>query len=77
MAKKIKITEQQLKSLIVEQQYDEAMIKYDKERNKDITMTQDEAIFLLNFGTQWCEGRSDHRDCEEVRRIRAKLKLYV
>ena len=61
MAKKMVITEDQLKKVvevIKEQKYDDAISKYQKEQNKQISMSQDDARLLLNLGQNWCEGKN-------------------
>lgn len=79
MGKKMVITEDQLKKVVKvvkEQKFDDAITKYQKEQNKLVSLSQDDAKFLLNLGMNWCEGKSGHPDCEEVQRLRSKLNLY-
>jgi hypothetical protein len=79
MAKKMIITEDQLQKVVKvvkEQKFDDAIVKYQKEQNKMVSISQDDAKFLLNLGQSWCEGKTDHPDCEEVQRLRSKLNLY-
>ena len=38
-------------------------------------MSQSDARLLLSLAQNWCEGRIDHPDCEEVELITKKLKL--
>ncbi len=78
MSKKIKITEQQLKGVINvlnEQEFDDAITKYQKERDQAISMSNADARLLLTLAQNWCEGRVDHPDCEEVEQLAKKLKL--
>jgi hypothetical protein len=77
--KTIVITENQLKKVVdvvKEQKFDDAITKYQKEQNRQISMSQDDAMLLLNLGQSWCEGKSDHPDCEEIHRLRSKLNLF-
>jgi hypothetical protein len=79
MEKKMIITEDQLQKVVKvvkEQKFDDAITKYQKEQNKMVSISQDDAKFLLNLGQNWCEGKSDHPDCEEVLRLKSKLNLY-
>jgi hypothetical protein len=79
MAKKIMITEEQLKkvvSVVKEAKFDDALENYKKELNKQVSMSQDEAKLLITLGLNWCEGKDDHPDCDEVLRVRSKLHLY-
>jgi hypothetical protein len=78
MAKRIKITEEQLKSVINvinEQVYDDAVEKYKKERDQEVNMGKEDARLLYRLAQSWCEGRVTHPDCEEVDMLGKKLKL--
>jgi predicted DNA-binding antitoxin AbrB/MazE fold protein len=78
MAKKIKITEGQLKkvvNVITEENYDDAITKYQKEKSKEIQMSGEEARLLYNLAQNWCEGNVNHPDCEEVTELGRKLKI--
>ena len=79
MKKKIVLTEEQLKKVVEvvkEQKYDDAISKYQKEYNKQVSMSQNDAMLLLSLGQNWCEGKIDHPDCEEVQSIRSRLNMY-
>jgi hypothetical protein len=78
MAKKLKITEQQLKkvmNVLNEQQFDDAITKYQKDRDQAIQMSQADAKLLINLAQNWCEGRVAHPDCEEIDQLAKKLKI--
>ena len=78
MAKKIKITEEQLKkvvNVINEQTFDSAIETYKKERDKEIPMSRMDATLLMNLAQNWCEGRVSHPDCEEIEELKKRLKL--
>ena len=78
MAKKIKITEEQLKSVINvinEQAYDNAIEVYKKERDREVSMSMEDARLLIRLGQNWCEGRVTHPDCEEIEELAKKLKV--
>lgn len=79
MKKKIIITEEQLKAVVEvvkEQKFDDAISKYQKDVSKQVSMSQDDVALLLNLGQNWCEGKNDHPDCEEVHRLRSKFGIY-
>lgn len=78
MARKIKITEQQLKgvmNVLNEQEFDDAITKYQKERDQAINMSNADARLLLTLAQNWCEGRINHPDCEEIEQLAKKLKI--
>lgn len=78
MSKRIKITEGQLKgvvNILNEQNFDDVLTKYQQEKERAVYMSQEDAKLLLNLAQNWCEGRVDHPDCEEVERITKKLRL--
>ena len=78
MAKKIRITEEQLKTVINvinEQTYDDAVEKYKKERDQETFMGIEDARLLFRLAQNWCEGRVTHPDCEEVEQLGKKLRL--
>jgi hypothetical protein len=85
---KLIITEQQLQNVIKntnnpaqntdvdkEEGYDDAITKFVENRDKEISMPAEAAEMLLNFGKDWCEGRPNHPDCQEIDQLRAKLKM--
>jgi len=79
MAKKIRLTEGQLKkvvNVVSEQQFDEVITKYEREKRQGIELPLDEVKLLLNLSMNWCRDKDDHPDCEEVLKIRSKLSLY-
>jgi hypothetical protein len=79
MGKKVILTEQQLKSIVKvvkEQQFDEAITKFNKEKNQGVSMPLDDAKLLINVGVNWCHGKDTHPDCEEIYRIRSDFNLY-
>ena len=66
MGKKIKITEEQLKGVINvlnEQNFDDAITTYQREKERAVNMSQSDARLLLSLAQNWCEGRIDHPDC--------------
>jgi hypothetical protein len=79
MAKKIILTEEQLKTIlnvVEEQQFDEFYKKYQKDKSEGVTMPVDDARLLIVLGMNWCQGKENHPDCEEVMKIRSKFNLY-
>ena len=78
MGKKIVITEDQLKGVINvlnEQSYDDAIEKYKRERDVEISMGIEDARLLYRLAQDWCEGRVTHPECEDVELLGKKLKL--
>lgn len=78
MARKIKITEEQLKSvmkIVNEETYDQALTTHLREKNREVFMSRDDAHIMSNLATQWCETRVNHPDCETLMGIIKKLKL--
>lgn len=79
MAKKIAITEGQLKKLtelVVEQKFDDVITKYEREKRQGIELPLDELRLLVNLSSNWCRGKENHPDCDDVLKIKAKLSLY-
>jgi len=79
MAKKITITESQLKKLtevVVEQKFDDVITKYEREKRQGIELPLDELRLLVNLSSNWCRGKENHPDCDDVLKIKAKLSLY-
>jgi len=78
MGQKIKITEGQLKkvvNVITEQNFDDAITKYQKEKSKEIQMSREEARLMYNLAQNWCEGNVSHPDCDEIIELGKKLKI--
>lgn len=78
MAQKIKITEQQLKSVMKslnEDTFDQALTTHLREKGREIFMSADDAKVLSKLATQWCETRVNHPDCEQVTDLISRLKL--
>lgn len=78
MSKRIKITEEQLKGVINvlnEQNFDDVITKYQQEKERAVYMSQSDAKLLISLAENWCEGRVNHPDCEEVETVIKKLKL--
>lgn len=78
MAKKIKITEEQLKSVMKvmnEDTYDQAFVTHLREKERELFMSRDDGQLLANLATQWCETRVNHPDCETLTGIIRKLRL--
>jgi hypothetical protein len=78
MPKGIIINEAQLKNIvnsINEQNYDDAIEKYKKERDQEVFMGKEDARLLFRLAQNWCEGRVTHPDCEEIELVGKKLRL--
>lgn len=78
MAKKIKLTETQLKSLmsvINEDTYDQALTTHNREKAREVFMSTEEAKLLGKLSTQWCETRVSDAECEELMGLVKKLKI--
>jgi len=79
MAKRIIITEDQLEKIVdvvKEQKFDDAFTKYQDDKRRKVSLSQDDATLLLNLAQNWCTDKRDHPDCEEVFRLRSQLGLY-
>lgn len=78
MAKKIRLTEDQLKNImkvVKEDTYDQAFSTHQKEKEKEIFMSREDAKLLNTLSKNWCEDKVNHPDCEELEDIAKKLKL--
>jgi hypothetical protein len=78
MAKKIKLTESQVKKVINfinEETYDQALTTHMREKSREVFMSTEEAKLISSLATMWCEGRVSHPDCEELDEIIKKLRL--
>ena len=78
MAKKIKLTETQLKSLmnvINEDTYDQALTTHNREKAREVYMSQDDAKLLGKLATQWCETRVSDAECQELNGLVKRLKI--
>ena len=76
--RKIALTESQLHRVmdkLNEEEYDD-MINSGKDTQREISMSHDDAMRLINFGQDWCKGKENHPDCQEIEELRDKLKLY-
>jgi len=76
--KKIKITENQLKnvmSVINEENFDQALTTHQREKDREMFMSADDAKLLSNLASQWCETRVNHPDCEALNALIKKLKI--
>ena len=79
MSKKIKLTETQLKkvvNIISESSFDEMITKYNDTKQREVGMSQDDASMLINIATNWCQGKDNLPDCQEIQKIKSKLNLY-
>jgi len=78
MAKKIKLTESQLKSLmsvINEDTYDQALTTHNREKAREIFMSTEQAKLLGKLATQWCETRVSDAECQELTELITKLRI--
>lgn len=79
MSKKIKLTETQLKkvvNIISESSFDEMITKYNDTKQREVGMSHDDATMLVNISSNWCEGKDNLPDCQEIQKIKSKLNLY-
>jgi len=78
MAKKIKLTETQLKSLmsiINEDTYDQALTTHQREKAREVFMSTEEAKLLGKLSTQWCETRVSDTECQDLTELITKLRI--
>ena len=67
MSKKIKLTEAQLKkvvNVISEENFDQALTTHQREKNREVFMSADDAKLMSNIATKWCEDKANHPECE-------------
>ena len=80
MNKKIVITESQLKKIVKEEEepsFERMMKNYNDERQREISMSKDDARMLTNFALRWCEGKDNLPDCQHVRKLHSKHQLFM
>lgn len=78
MGKKIKLTEEQVKGLvniISEENYDQSFTTHQREKDREVFMSADDAKLLAKLGSTWCEDKVNHPDCEALEVLVKKLKL--
>ena len=78
MPQKIKLTEEQVKSvinLISEDSYDQALTTHLREKEREVFMSKDDAKLMSTLALNWCEGRVSHPDCEELFEVVKKLRI--
>lgn len=78
MPKKIKLTESQVKKIvnvISEENFDQALTTHQREKNREVFMSEDDAKLLSKISTEWCANRVNHPDCEALVAIKKKLKI--
>ena len=78
MAKKIKLTENQLKNVVnvlSEENFDQALTTHQREKEREVFMSGKDAKMLADVGTKWCEDKVSHPECEALSAIIKKLKL--
>ena len=78
MPKKIRLTENQVKhvvNVLSEENFDQALTTHQREKDREVFMSADDAKLLSNLATQWCESRVSHPDCEALGAIIKKLKI--
>lgn len=78
MAKRIKLTEEQLKviiNLITEETYDQALTTHQREKSREIFMSHEDAKLMHKLASEWCGDKASHPDCEELNELGKKLKI--
>ena len=78
MSKKIKITEEQLKNVVdvlSEENFDQALTTHQREKEREVFMSSDDAKLMSDLGTKWCEDKANHPDCEALVAVIKKLKI--
>ena len=78
MSKKIKLMENQVKTLlnfISEENFDQALTTHQREKNREVFMSADDAKLLGKLGSNWCEDKVTHPDCEALAALIKKLKI--
>ena len=78
MSKKIRLTEDQLKNVvnvISEENFDQALTTHQREKDREVFMSGDDAKLMSDLGTKWCEDKVSHPDCEALAALIKKLKI--
>jgi len=78
MSKKIRLTEEQLKkvvNVISEENFDQALTTHQREKEREVFMSGEDAKLMAELGTKWCEDKVSHPDCESLVAVIKKLKL--
>lgn len=78
MAKKIKLTESQLKKVmdvIKEETYDQAFETHKTEKSREVFMSSENAKLMAKLGQNWCQDKVNTPDCVELEEVITKLKI--
>lgn len=78
MGQKIKLTENQVKkviNVISEETYDQALTTHQREKQREVFMSTEDAKLLGTLASNWCEGRVSHPDCEALQEVIKRLKI--
>jgi hypothetical protein len=78
MAKKIKLTESQLKkvmSVIKEDTYDQAIETHKREQSREVFMSNEDARLFSSLAHSWCQDKVSEPKCVELETICKKLKI--
>ena len=65
MSKKIVITESQLKKIVKEEEeisFERMMKNFNDEKQREVSMSREDARMLTNFALRWCEGKDNLPD---------------
>jgi hypothetical protein len=80
MSKKIVITESQLKKIVKEEEeisFERMMKNFNDEKQREVSMSREDARMLTNFALRWCEGKDNLPDCQYVRKLHSKHQLFM
>lgn len=78
MAKKIKLTEEQLQKVldvIKEETYDQALTTHQREKSREIFMSNEDAKLMNELAHNWCQDKVSEPHCQELEALTKKLKL--
>jgi hypothetical protein len=78
MAKKIRLTESQLKKVmdvIKEDSYDQAFQTHKKEKAREVFMSTEDAELMSELARNWCQDKVNEPKCVELEELTKKLKI--
>ena len=78
MAKKIKLTETQLKrvmDVIKEDTFDQAFETHKKEKTREVFMSHEDARLMSELAHNWCQDKVSEPNCAELETLTKRLKI--
>lgn len=75
---KIVITDSQAKRIlrkINEERFDDMINNFNKSKNEEIPVPEEDLIIMLNIVKDWCNKRQDDSDCERILGLKDRLNI--